>query len=175
MAPTEILPLPPSPTVAPQPAAAPPTAPRRKGLNPLFIVLPVLGLLMVVAAGGGWWLLHWLRTRAAAQQAAVATQPTAAPSVAPTLAAVVVLGAPWGELTSLRGADGHEVALPQNRETPLFLTLPPGHYVATLSHPGAAQPATCEVDAELGKQVTCRAELLAIDPMQYFKETGWWR
>ena len=103
------------------------------------------------------------------------TQPTAAPSVAPTLAAVVVLGAPWGELASLRGADGREVELPQNRETPLFLTLPPGHYVATLTHPGAPQPATCEVDAALGTQVTCRAELLTIDPMQYFKDSGWWR
>ena len=140
-----------------------------------MIVLPALALLMLLAAGGGWWLLRWLRTRSAEQPATVAAQPSAAPSVAPTLAAVVVLGAPWGELTSLRGPDGREVSLPSNRETPLFLTVPPGHYVATLSHPGAPQPVTCEVDAALGTQVTCRAELLAIDPMQYFKESGWWR
>jgi hypothetical protein len=133
---------------------------------------------VVVALGlaAGAWLLFGDRGEASAARPAPSLAPSApAIPVAPSRATVAVIGAPWGELVSLRGADGRELPLPERRETPLLLSLPAGHYVATLRHPGAPKEVTCDVDAAVGQAVTCQAQLIPLDSMQYFKEAGWWR
>jgi hypothetical protein len=151
------------------------TAAPKRGLPWLWIAVGAVGLL-IVAALGLWFLFVILRDRVpAASTAAAAPTQAAAPALAAAPATVTILGTPWGEVESLRDAAGHEVALPAQRETPLVLPLPAGHYVATLRHPNAATPASCEVDALSGQPATCRAELLPIEPLQYFKEAGWWK
>jgi len=130
--------------------------------------------MLLVLAVGAWLLLSFARKTTQAAPAAT-TAPTQAAPVAAGSATVVVLGTPWGELTSLRDASGRELPLPPHRETPLVLTLPAGHYVATLRHPNAPAPVSCEVDAANGQATTCRAELLPLEPLQYFKEAGWWQ
>ncbi|HEV8240102.1 MAG TPA: serine/threonine-protein kinase [Thermoanaerobaculia bacterium] len=155
------------------PARTPAAA--KSGLPWLWIAVGAGGLL-VVAALGLWFLLTMIGDRAHAPAAATAvpTRATTASAVA-AAATVTILGTPWGEVESLRDAAGRAVPLPARRETPLVLPLPAGHYVATLRHPAAAAPASCEVDVASGQPATCRAELLPIEPLQYFKEAGWWK
>jgi len=133
-----------------------------------------VGTLLLMAVGA--WLLFGLARRTApAAPAASATPPPPTVPVTATAASVLVLATPWGELVSLRDAAGREMPLPARRETPLVLALPAGHYVATLRHPNAAGLASCQVDAVRGQSATCRADLLPIEPLEYFKEAGWWR
>ena len=154
---------------------ATPTAAPKRGLPWLWIAVGAVGLL-IVAALGLWLLFLIMRDRApTASTTTAAPTPAAATAAAAAPATVTILGTPWGEVESLRDAAGREVALPAQRETPLVLPLPAGHYVATLHHPNAATPASCEVDALSGQPATCRAELLPIEPLQYFKEAGWWK
>ena len=179
---------PPPPPPAPPVLATPPatdapvatsrtveTAPPKRGLPWLWIAVAAVGS-MIVAALGLWFLFLVMRDRVpTASTAAAAPTKAATTAAAATPATVTILGTPWGEVESLRDAAGREVALPALRETPLVLPLPAGHYVATLRHPNAATPASCEVDALSGQPATCRAELLPIEPLQYFKEAGWWK
>jgi serine/threonine-protein kinase len=173
-------PKPPSPeasaAVAASPVAAQPrAAPAVSRPIPWTWIAGGAAVVAIVLLAGAWLLFSFAR-RASEPRPAASPQVTApVVPVAPTRATVVVLGTPWGELESLRDAAGRDVPLPERRETPLVLELPPGHYVATLRHPNAAEAATCEVDAVNGQAVTCRAELLRIEPFQYFKEAGWWR
>ena len=157
-------------------ASTPPPAPRpRRALRPSLAV--GAAALAGLALAGGWLLLAAARRHENVQPGAATPvpRPSAVPAPAATAGKVVVLATPWGELASLRRADGRELPLPSQRETPLVITLPAGHYVATLRHPAASAAGTCEIDAVPGQVVTCRAQLLPLDPLQYFKEAGWWR
>jgi hypothetical protein len=194
LAPTVVLPVtpsqppagktpPPAPPAAPQatptaaPAATSAPAPAAGGKRRLWPwIAAAAAVLAAVALAGGWLL--WAAARrddAASRQPVAAPRPAPKPAASASAGTVVVLATPWGELASLHAADGHELPLPTQRETPLVITLPAGHYVATLRHPSAPGTATCEIDAVVGQVVTCRAELLPLDPMQYFKDAGWWR
>jgi len=155
------------------PVAAPATATTLRRARPW---LAPAAAVVALGLAAGAWLLFGGGDEASGAHPAATLAPTAPPiPVAPSRATVAVIGAPWGELVSLRGANGRELPLPERRETPLLLALPAGHYVATLRHPGAPQDATCEVDAAVGQAVTCQAQLIPLDSMQYFKEAGWWR
>ncbi|HEV8630552.1 MAG TPA: serine/threonine-protein kinase [Thermoanaerobaculia bacterium] len=176
-APSRAAPTPPSAVAAPAAPAAAPARSAAPGLLarrwPLFAAAAAVLLLLVVL---GAWLLHGRGSAEAATPQLLAPLPAGTTAAAPAAAAtVLVLGTPWGELESLRAADGRELPLPQQRETPLLLTVPPGHYTLSLRHPGAANPGLCEVDAVVGQAATCKVELLPLETMQYFKEAGWWR
>jgi serine/threonine-protein kinase len=170
--------VPPPPASAavsrPAPAAVrsgAPTSPRPRWL------LPAIGgaaLLLVLLAAGVWWILAGRGSSDAEAEPEPITTATQAPAV-PGQASILVIAAPWGELVGLRDDQGEQLPLPTVRETPLLLALAPGHYTLTLGHPAAAQTATCEVDATLDAAATCRVELLPPEPMQYFKEAGWWQ
>jgi hypothetical protein len=155
--------------VAPRPAARARARPR--WLLPALAGLAGTGLLAVAA------FLTWqaLRGRQPPSVAPAVPRPTLAAPVVPGVARVTVLGAPWGEVSEIRDAEGVSVDLPVQRETPLLLELPAGRYTVTLTHPDAPQPVTCEVEATLGETVECRAELLPLAPLDYFREAGWWQ
>ncbi len=173
----------PPPPVAPHPPTAEPAqrwAPRpattgSRRIPWAWIVVGAIGLLaLAIFVAARIFLGQPKPTVAPTPVATAAAQPSV--PVAPTSATLVILGTPWGELQSLEDAQGRELPLPERRETPLLIgDLPGGHYVATLRHPAAPAPVTCEVDAVVGQAATCRAALLPLEPLQYFKEAGWWR
>ena len=146
----------------------------------LWPLLAVAALAFLLLAGAAlWWVLRDEDAPVAEEVAAAPTAavvvPTAGPVVSPNQARVVVLAAPWGELTAIRRADGSELPLPQHRTTPVVLTLPAGRYELTLTHPGAPAPQSCSVELVTGQAATCQVQLVAVDVMHYFKEAGWWQ
>jgi hypothetical protein len=172
----------------PAAAAAPETvAPALGGAAPAGVaVRPRVWLWLLLAAGlvamlAGAAVLWWIFGRGPGASVAEDAQPaataaaTAGPPVKPDEARLVVLGAPWGEVTAIRSGDGAAAALPARRTTPLVLTLPPGTYTLTLTHPAATAPVDCEVVVATGQAATCQAQLVEVDVMQYFKEAGWWQ
>jgi serine/threonine-protein kinase len=165
-----------APAAAPAAAVAP--SPPRQRTSPRWL-LPVLAGLAGVALLGLAAFLTWQAVKGGrppvAAEAPPVPRPTLAAPVTADEARIVVLANPWGELAELRSAEGETLELPSSRETPLLLTLPPGRYTLTLIHPDAEQPVTCEVEAALGETVACRAEILPLGPMDYFREAGWWQ
>jgi hypothetical protein len=153
-------------------APAPRPRPSSGALPKVLLAAAALLFLLLVAGGGLWWFLRG-RTSGTSKS-------TAVPSPAPTVVALprtnmVVLASPWGEVTRIQAEDGHELPLPTRRDTPLVLSVPTGRYVVTLTNPGAPAPATCTVVAAAGQPATCKAQILPVEPLQYFKEAGWWR
>ena len=69
---------------------------------------------------------------------------------------LVVNALPWGELVRIEDARGVEQALPQDRYTPLWLSLPAGRYRLSLRSPSGADPVVIEADITAGQ--TARAE-----------------
>ena len=160
--------------VSAAPPAAAPGAPRRA-----IRWLPWLAAAAVLAAVGVGLVWSLLARRGTEPQPAEAAAPApASPDppapIAAGRTALMVLAAPWGELQSVRGADGAEQPLPADRTTPLLLDLRPGRYTLSLSHPSATAPATCEAEVVEGQVATCRVETLQVEVMRYFKEAGWW-
>ncbi len=79
---------------------------------------------------------------------------------------------PWGELVKLTGSDGKTVTLPEQRTTPLLLTLPEGSYTLALKSPGGE---TREVGANVkrGQLSVAKLEFAALDPDLLLREAGY--
>ena len=101
----------------------------------------------------------------------------AAPNAGLAKGEVVVVDArPWGEVTSLVDSEGRDVELPADRETPLTVSLPPGRYTISLTHPELqGEERSCDVEVSVGVEALCNVELLALSPEDYWEDTGWWR
>lgn len=127
----------------------------------------------LLALGAAW--VGWRRLAApvSEQVVSVGAAPEAADAVLPR-GRLLLDASPWGEVVRLTDADGREVPLPEERSTPLVLELPAGRYTAELSHPAAAS-GTCRAELEAGGTARCRTELHRLDPVDYFREAGWWR
>ena len=91
---------------------------------------------------------------------------------------VVVRAVPWGRITEMTDVDGFSISLPDEVHTPVAVRLDPGVYRVTVEYAeGLTQPSvqTCEVEVGLEQTAECFMNLAEVDPMAYFKETGWWR
>jgi serine/threonine protein kinase len=109
------------------------------------------------------------------REAAARTASPAAEAAAPDTGRLVLDAVPWGEVVRVIDDEGHAVPLPQERSTPLVLSLPAGRYTAELRHPDAAAPTSCHADLAAGETAVCAAELDRIETLDYFREAGWWR
>ncbi len=79
---------------------------------------------------------------------------------------------PWGELVTVTGSDGKTVSLPQQRTTPLLLTLPEGSYTLALKSPSGE---TREVGANVkrGQLSVAKLEFAALDADLLLREAGY--
>lgn len=79
---------------------------------------------------------------------------------------------PWAELTAIRRSDGSVVSLPDQRTTPLTLSLPEGQYTLTLDN---ADGSPQEISARITRQQTARvtADFKTISADDYFSRANW--
>jgi hypothetical protein len=160
------------------PAASAPSAPRaatRSRSKVLLLAALAAGLVaLALVAAAAWW---WLTQRRTEEPVAAATPAVAvpAPAVPREPAVLHVAAAPWALATvTASNADALPPTLRVPVPTPFSATLPPGHYVVTLTDPGGvATPQRCELDLEPGKDASCRVVLAEIAPEGYFTEVGW--
>lgn len=79
---------------------------------------------------------------------------------------------PWGELVTVTASDGKRLPLPEQRITPLLLTLPEGDYTLALKAPDGA---TRELAAKVtrGQLAVAELKLGTLDPDQILREAGY--
>lgn len=171
----------------PPPADAPgdatllalPPAPRHpaRRLSPrarqALLAAAVVLVSAVVTAGA--LVLAWSRWRGQPPaKASTAPAPTAAP--APRAEGTLAIDAvPWGEVTHLTDQTGRSLPLPAEPITPLSLSLPPGEYLVELANPASEEPRLCRVMIEAGGGGRCQVEFYRLEPVEYFREAGWWK
>jgi hypothetical protein len=79
---------------------------------------------------------------------------------------------PWGELVTVTGSDGKTLPLPEQRITPLLLTLPEGDYTLALKAPdGATKQLSAKVTR--GQLAVAELKLGSLDPDQILREAGY--
>jgi len=79
---------------------------------------------------------------------------------------------PWAELTAIRRSDGSSVSLPDQRTTPLTLSLPEGQYTLTLDN---ADGNPQELIAQITRQqvVLLTADFKTLSANDYFRRANW--
>lgn len=118
----------------------------------------------------------WIGWRRGAAPAETTAERPAGPAAAPAETGLLLVEAvPWGEVVRVIDAEGHDVPLPDERSTPLALSLPAGRYTAEIRHPDAAAPGTCRAEVGAGATAVCSTDLYRLEPLDYFREAGWWR
>jgi hypothetical protein len=161
----------PEPVVPPAPV---PLAPPQPAANsrPLWIGAGVLVLGLAIFLG--WWLS---RGPAGDQKEApaVQTEQTNAPSPPAGVATgvLVVDAVPWGEIVEIVDGQGTRQPLGAERNTPLALTLPPGHYTITLRNPHFPQPVSLTAEVLAGAEVRGVAEIGRLTEEELFRALGW--
>ncbi len=78
-------------------------------------------------------------------------------------------------MAHLTDGSGRALTLPEERATPLVLSLPPGEYLIELSNPASDEPRLCRVTLTADSVQTCHVEFYRLEPAEYFREAGWWR
>lgn len=138
--------------------------------------------LVVVLISGSWWSLgrqvdaeEFLAELPATLELAPLRETASLPLAMGPAGRVLVVAQPWGEVVSLTRLDGLGVDLPQERATPLTLSLVEGDYRVELRHPSSQESRICYPMVTESDPVVCRVEFFAIESEEYFRETGWWR
>jgi hypothetical protein len=151
-------PAPVPPPAAPPPAAAPAARKATTGFSVLatkamwdkrtFVGLAA-GIVLIVAVAGGFMLLAPAGT-----------------------GSVVIDATPWGTVTSIESESGTPQPLPADASTPVFLTLPAGDYLVTVTGPSPDSP-----PQRIGIRVDAAAQVVAplvrfhvLTPEEYFEE-----
>jgi eukaryotic-like serine/threonine-protein kinase len=156
-------------------------APRRRPALPRWYPYAAVVALVLIAAIA----LLWVQSREVAPKSAVVDTPlltapatvTAAVDVpAPVVAAVpgrlLINALPWGQVTSVKDAQGVEQLTAGTTETPLVLALPPGNYQVRLTNPNSHREVV--LDAVVTANATSRVEteLDRIDAAAYVRGIG---
>ena len=89
-------------------------------------------------------------------------------------AALIVDAAPWGQVQQILGPGGLPHPPPADAVTPLVLELPPGKYRIDLAGPPGSAPRSCEVELTPASAARCRVSFARLEPVDYFREAGWW-
>lgn len=79
---------------------------------------------------------------------------------------------PWGELVTVTASDGKTLALPEQRTTPLLLTLPEGSYTLALKSP-AGETREVAASVKRGQLSVAQLKFATLDPDQLLREAGY--
>lgn len=99
----------------------------------------------------------------------------AEPAIEPSTAAALIDAIPWGRIERIETAHGDRHGLPEQRDTPVLLELPPGEWRVALSNPGFDGERICLLSLTEGTRQDCLVEFGRLSVDQYFREAGWWR
>jgi tRNA A-37 threonylcarbamoyl transferase component Bud32 len=156
-------------------------APRRGAALPRWYPYAAVVALVSIAAIA----LLWMRSGKVAPKTAViarpaVTAPSTVTAVVDVPAAVVaaesgrllINALPWGQVTSVKDAQGVEQLTAGAADTPFVLSLPPGQYTVRLTNPNSHRDVV--LDAVVTANATSRveAELDRIDPAAYVSGIG---
>lgn len=133
----------------------------------LVPLLAVAGALVVVVAVVVFMRVATKLVPPTVEPAKATPGATAAPGT------VVVNAHPWGTITGITDASGEPVALPQDATTPAVLTLPPGTYTISLSHPSRTTAEELQVTVKSGVSTAATANLETVDLDNFFGQMGW--
>lgn len=123
-----------------------------------------------IAAGGLGALMTvggWLYTR---MGPTIAVDPFPQTSMAPGRLAIDAH--PWAEVVRIVAKDGTEFPLPENRQTPLSVALPPGEYAVELTHPTLRESRQCQVLVEAASTAHCSQDFASADARDFFARIG---
>ncbi|MFV2072910.1 MAG: protein kinase [Thermoanaerobaculales bacterium] len=144
-------------------APAPPQPWQRRLLAPLVVGAVIVAIVVVVVM---------VQRRGAA--VAPGETPSGGESAAAAATSTLLVDAiPWGQITAIIAADNTPRPVPDGGYTPIVLTLAPGSYTLTLTHPSRAKPVTLQITLEDGARVSEVVELGTPDLDSFFKDMGW--
>ena len=145
--------------------AKPRTPPPRRALSARTSRTPwlaVTGLLVVagLVAGFLWW------------RGNVQVTPVQPPVVAPAFGRLVIDAVPWARISSVLDAEGRQVPIGDQRETPRLLALPAGEYEIRLQHPDFPASGPILVTVPVAGTARIREQLGSLETDEYFRQTG---
>ena len=79
---------------------------------------------------------------------------------------------PWGTVDQVLDASRKPVGLPDDRTTPLRLTLPAGSYYVTLRHPRSNKTVSAFARVSAGKRSETSASFPTLSAEEYLKNAG---
>jgi hypothetical protein len=132
----------------------------------------------VAAVVAGLWL--WMEGRegppsplpsASPSVAVVEPTPAPTPAVAAGTGTLIVDALPWGEVLEVADAKGVAQALPENRFTPVALSLPPGEYRLRV-RPPKGEPRSLTVTVRASGAETELVEFGRVDAAAYLRKSG---
>jgi len=137
-------------------------------------LVPMMALGLVLLGVIGWSLVRINeRVTDVPSPPPVVAEPVA---IAPVATGVLIIDAqPWAEVERVLDPSGVEVALPDDRYTPLRLELPAGRYSVRLIRPESPMAQNCVAQVADSATVRCMPQQTEIGAADLFKETGWWQ
>ena len=85
---------------------------------------------------------------------------------------LVINALPWGTVDQVLDASRKPVGLPEDRTTPLRLTLPAGSYYVTLRHPRSSKTVSAFARVSAGKRSETSASFPTLSAEEYLKNAG---
>jgi len=80
---------------------------------------------------------------------------------------------PWGEVTEIRNADGKNQDLPDNRSTPMLVTLMAGNYTVSVRDGNGGSPKQLTVSVAAQQTAVATAQFDSLSADAYFERSNW--
>ena len=80
---------------------------------------------------------------------------------------------PWGEVTEIRNTDGKVQDLPDNRSTPMLVTLLAGNYTVSIRDGNGGTPKQLTVDVAAQQTAVATAQFDSLSADDYFERSNW--
>lgn len=157
------------------PAARTEVTGSREGSRSWVPIAIVAGLLLIVAVVVLWLMkpepdVVPVETPTVTNTATSGT--TVAVEVPVETGQLLINALPWGEVTSVKNADGEEQLTAGNVETPLALSLPVGDYKVALANPNSNRAVVLDAKVTANAVTRCEAELDRVDADAYVEGLG---
>jgi len=80
---------------------------------------------------------------------------------------------PWGEVTEIRNTDGKAQELPDNRSTPMLVTLMAGNYTVSIRDGNGGSPKQVTVNVPAQQTTVATAQFDSLSADDYFERSNW--